>query len=171
MSRIQNMPADLIKWVRDRCAIVDECWVWKLSCSYNDPAGRYMGKVISVRRVVFNATRKNPLTRKLTVIGTCGTEHCVHPDHIAAKSIAAIQRGVKKRNGPNIARAMRARAKLTPEAIEDIRSMRESSKDAAKRYGICKDHVNVIRRHEVWKDYTSPFAGLFAANDNQRRAA
>lgn len=171
MSRVEKMPADLIRWVRDRCAIVDECWVWKLGLSRGDPRGRYLGKVITVRRVVFNATRKHQLTRKLTVVGTCGAEHCVHPDHIAAKSIAAIQRGVKKKSGPQIARAMRARAKLTPEAIEDIRSMRESSRDAAKRYGIGKDHVNVIRRYEVWKDYSSPFAGLFAANDNNRRAA
>lgn len=171
MSRVANMPADLIRWVRDRCAIVDECWVWKLSCKRGDPTGRYLGRVITVRREVFNASRKNPLTRKFTVVGTCGTEHCVHPDHIAAKSIAAIQRGVKKRSGPKIALAARARAKLTSEAIEDIRSMRESSKDAAKRYGVCKDHVNLVRRYGVWKDYSSPFAGLFAANDSARQRA
>lgn len=171
MSRVANMPADLIRWVLDRCAIVDECWVWKLSCSRDDPVGRYLGKVISVRRVVFGATRKRTITRRFTVFGTCGTEHCVHPDHIASRSSAASQRGVKKSSGPRIASAMRARAKLTQEAVEDIRSMREPSKDAAKRYGICKAHVNVIRRYEVWRDYSNPFAGLLTANDTARRAA
>lgn len=143
------------------------CLVWKRAGAHGgkEPQGRYLGKVILVRRALVEAKRDTPLTLSVTVKCTCETPMCIEETHLRVKRRVG-RKGQKWSMGERakIARATRAsrRGKLKPEAVADIRSKQEPRAVYAQRYGIAQEYVSDIQSYRAWKDYASPFAGLGA---------
>jgi hypothetical protein len=84
---------------------------------------------------------------------------------LALKSRSAAQRrpkGLKHRLA--VANAIRNSrvAKLNPERVHEIRSTDVSAAELAQRFGVTPETINQVRAHKIWRDYSSPFAGLGA---------
>lgn len=158
----------LLAWVTDR-SYRDEsgCLVWKLGGNHGgkQPQGRYMGKIILVRRKLLELRSGKPVPRDRCVLCSCQTENCVEWQHFTVKPNPS-RKG--RTNTPvhreRIALAQRrAVGKLTPEAIEDIRSRQERREVYAQRYDIAKEYVSDLQGYRAWKDYQNPFMQLMRA--------
>lgn len=154
----------------------DGCWIWQGACANNgrSPRASIGGKVLYVRRVLHDLMHpQTPLKGRQCPGSTCDKYLCCHPDHSTKSNRSKVQKGRAKSvaHRAAIANARRANAKLTAEQVREIRQMTGSSRAVAAIYGIDDTYVSQIRRHEVWREYGSPFAGLLAANDSQRARA
>jgi hypothetical protein len=175
----QVMTLDLL---RMRCRVCGECWEYLTDAvtehHRRHPQIKHAGKMQLVRRVGYELARGH-IKPTLRIVPFCGNPYCVNPAHQrgvteSQKGRMAAKRGAFSNpdRGRKIAEARRlTRAKLTPEQAQAIRESEESGPVLAERYGINKSRVNAIKRGDAWKDYRSPFAGLFAANDAARRKA
>jgi hypothetical protein len=145
------------------------CAVWRFSCCNGHPAMRQGGKTVLVRRAIWQDLHGDIEPGKIIRM-TCETEKCINPDHMElttyqrlAKQLGAL--GIM--SGPirsaKIADTKRAKyAKLTAEAVREIRSSPESGRAMAKKFDVDEKHISRIRLNHCWKDFTSPFSGLGA---------
>jgi hypothetical protein len=143
------------------------CAVWQLSCINGHPATRIGKKTVLVRRAIWEDLHGKIEPGKIVRM-TCETEKCIDPDHMElttyqrlAKQLGAL--GIM--SGPirsaKIADTKRAKyAKLTAEAVREIRSSPESGRAMAKKFDVDEKHISRIRLNHCWKDFTSPFSGL-----------
>lgn len=161
-------------YIRLRCVEDGGCWIWQLACSSNGTPKVTMGakpdrKQWAVRRYVAHTMGKN-IAGKL-VTNTCGNPLCVCPDHLLIVTKKQMADLIVKRTGhpyrverrKKISDSRRAAAgKLTPEIVREIRASTSTLKAASEQFKVAKTTICRIRRHEAWKDYASPFAGLWA---------
>jgi hypothetical protein len=157
-----------------------DCWEWignpKSEHGKRYPQASIDGKWWNVRRYVYSLHKE--LRSGLSVVPKCGNPYCINPEHCKALTERQkCQQAAAKGAYSSVARSKkiavarrRAFAKLDEAKVAEIRESDESGPKLAARYGIDKSLVNRIRRGEAWKDYSSPFAGLLAANDNRRAA-
>jgi hypothetical protein len=180
-----------MEYLRMRCRICDECWVWSLSAKKD---GR---PIIFFRRPDENGLKKDkgyyvrhltwwikhgmrPTFEKRVMVSTCETPNCVNPDHLKYSNRSAHYKRISGYQGSLIARknmskSRRANSKLSDKDVADIRESELPVKDLAARYKISLQYVYMLKAGEWRKDYqqqvANPFAGLFAMNDSKRRAA
>lgn len=156
----------LMEWVAQRSHRNESgCLVWKLGGAHGgtQPQGRYMGKIILVRRALFELQRGQPLPRDRTIQCSCETEKCVEPLHFVPKPNKSRKgRSNTPAHRAKIAQSQREspRAKLTIAAVEDIRSKQEPREVYAARYGIAKEYVTDLQGLRAWKDYQNPYMQL-----------
>jgi hypothetical protein len=158
---LERMPPDLLLWLQERVIERDGCWIWQHYAKDGLPQTKIGGKMTTVRRHIYDATHV-PLTGKRIASMRCDSPLCVHPDHIAGRTRSEALRGKPKPAGHStkIARARRASSKVTMEDVREIRASDETCVQLAERYGISRSCVSTIRRHEAWRELSSPFAGL-----------
>ena len=152
-----------------------ECWTWTGAVNQQghpiihlrQPVHGHVG-CLTVRRYVFLLTNGFLLPRQ--PIGcTCGDKLCVNPAHLYQSSFSKVAK-IAAKNGAwqgqdraiKISIAKRATAKLDPQKAAEIRMSDESGPVLAERYGVNRSLVNSIKRGLIWRDYSSPFAGLGA---------
>ncbi len=171
-------PQDLL----DRSDEVGDCWIWSQAASSGGyPIMKMRGCGCVLARRLAAQLAGHELAPRQPVETTCGEKLCVNPDHCKPSTIKAIGKKAGKagawstpQRSAKIAAAKRAKGKLTVEQAAEIRASSESGPVLAARYGVDKSMVNNIKRGTAWKDYSSPFAGLFtglAANDSGRKRA
>ena len=152
-----------------------ECWMWTGALNQQghpiihlrQPVYGHSG-CLTVRRYVFLLTNGFLLPRQ-PIVCKFGEKRCVNPDHMRQSSISEIGKAAAK-NGAwqgldraiKISRAKRATSKLDAEKAMEIRCSDEPGPVLASRYGVDKSLVSSIRRGVIWRDYSSPFAGLGA---------
>lgn len=163
-----------IEYIKARCNEDADCWIWPLACSGNGTPKVTIGarperKQWAVRRLI--ATEMGLQIDGMLVTNTCGDPLCVCPDHVLVVTKKEMATLITERTGhpyrierrAKIAATQRARlSKLTPEVVAEIRASNETHAQIAERLCVSKRKVGAIRRHEAWKDYSSPFAGLGA---------
>jgi hypothetical protein len=176
MTLVAKLSPKMREWIDARVSVTEDgCWLWKGATAHGgkDPKTWFEGKTRNTRRVMWNATHTKPLPRNMHVAGTCECERCVHPDHIAARTKSAMSKGRAQSAAHTIAiaKARRVNAKVSAQQVQEIRASEEPAKVIAARMGVHHTYIHDIRRHEAWRDYGSHFAGLFASNDTNRRAA
>lgn len=158
---------ELMQWVEMRSWRDPDngCLVWKMGGAHGNkqPQGRYLGRIILVRRAVYEERTGKKLSLAQTVKCTCEREGCVEPTHLVAKR----NRGREGQKATiaqrrNISEGVRrsAMAKLTEEAVADIRTQQEPRTVYAERYSIAKEYVTDIQGFRVWRDYSNPFISL-----------
>lgn len=165
MEEVRSEYQALLEWVTQRSHRNESgCLVWKLGGAHGgtQPQGRYLGKIILIRRKLFELRKGAPLRSDRTIRCTCETENCVEPSHFVAKPNKG-RTGMK--NTPahraKIAKAARERiGKLTPDAVEDIRTGEHPREVYAEKYQIAKEYVTDLQGYRVWKDYQNPFMQL-----------
>ncbi len=145
------------------------CMVWTRSCCNGHPAARIGNKTMLVRRVLW-VELHGDIPSGHIVHMTCNTPLCVEPGHM---ELTTFQKLGKKlgalgvMSGPirsaAIARSKRkTHAKLSDDAVRDIRTSNESGVALAEKYGISQAHLSKVRLHKAWREFSSPFNGLGA---------
>lgn len=160
-----------IQAIKDRTEEIGECWIWQQGTTNGYPSMKVKGCGCRlVRRIVVELDGR-PAQAREPVATTCGEALCVNPAHLARTTIRAIAKKAAaagafsgKARGAKIAAAKRASAhsKLTLEQAREIRLSEEAGPALAARYGVNPSLIKSIRAGRVWKDYSSPFAGLGA---------
>jgi hypothetical protein len=142
--------------------------VWKLAAAHGtDPQARFggrAGKIMLVRRVLWEAVHERAFPGRAIARCDCGTHLCVHPDHIIAARKHTVQQGVALplMHRANIAKAKRARSDLSDAAVAAIRQSVAPLHEDADTHGIDPTYVSLIRRGLARRDYSNPYAALGA---------
>ena len=143
------------------------CAVWKHSCCNNHPAFRKDGKTMLVRREIWKDINGEIPAGKIIRM-TCETDKCVHPDHMEMTNHKALAKQMGKlglMSGPvrsaKIAAVKRATcAKLTDEAVMEIRTSNETGRKLAEKFKVSQGHISKIQKGKCWRQFSSPWAGL-----------
>lgn len=146
-----------------------DCWLWQGAQSKGcAPVIGWGGRPVGVRRHIaehIQGKRVNGLLASTC----CGNQRCVAPAHISMKTRKQLQMATAALTGyaanmdrrVRISNAKRATAKLNEEIAREIRYADGSQRAIAKRFGVSFDTVNKIKRGLIWREYSSPWAGLF----------
>ncbi|MEZ2297269.1 hypothetical protein [Variovorax sp. RCC_210] len=161
-----------------RCRAVDGCMLWTGRLDpQRGPAmyAAWAGTERSVRRRVWGI-RSRRLDRATMVVMTCANpEDCVLFEHMQRAN-----RGVKLKGKPKtllhrnaIAAAKRkTTGKLTDERVALILASEKSTRCLAREMDVSQATVQAVRSGDRWRNYrATPFTGLDAANDAERRRA
>jgi hypothetical protein len=143
------------------------CAVWKQSCCNNHPAFRKDGKTMLVRREIWKDINGEIPAGKIIRM-TCETDKCVTPEHMEVTTYQRLAKQLGKigaMSGPlrsaKIAATKRAKyAKLTHDAVIEIRSSNETGKALAEKFQVAQAHISKIQLGKCWKQFSSPWAGL-----------
>lgn len=160
----------VLKAVRDRCRIDGVHWIWRQSVNNGVPHMWWDGRSQKVRRLVAEAREGSPIPAGLCVSHHCTHRHCVAPRCLRINSRAeaharASARGAFKRSPARhllAARTMRAKSKLSQDAVRRIRQSTESIYRVAEAEGISPSYVARLRKNEFRREIASPLDGLGA---------
>jgi hypothetical protein len=139
-----------------------DCLIWtgaKNGAGY--PLAQIDGRMRSVRRVVLEAGRGEPLARRIVVSTTCGCTDCIAPEHLRAATHARnMARAIGRKPADVRARMALARRRTAPKlTLERAREIRvavacgEPRAAVAGRMGISVRMVGLIVRGAAWREY------------------
>lgn len=168
MSAAKLHPA--LKAVRDRCHIEGVHWIWRQSINNGIPHFWWDGRSQKVRRVVAEAREGQAIPTGMCVSNHCTHRYCVAPHCLRINTRAEAQararaRGAFKRSPARFLRAaqtMRAKSKLSQEAVRRIRASTESIYRIAEAEGISPSYAAKIRNGQCRRELASPLGGLGA---------
>ena len=145
--------------------------------AYVDVGGK--ARQVPAHRLAFSFSREVALADGILICHKCDNPICCNPRHLFAGTnldntldrVAKGRSAMGSRNGMNTHPERRPRgaahgrrtqpwatargenaggAKLTADAVRDIRSRRESVSVAAKHYGVSTTHIKRVRNGLVW---------------------
>ncbi|GAB2471967.1 hypothetical protein GCM10027082_24350 [Comamonas humi] len=158
-----------LKTIYDRCDEVGECWIWRNATDSNGyPIIKIDGKCVLVRRVV-QELKGEPAAPRQPVATKCEERGCCNPEHLRLSTVKKVAMRAAKRGAwssptrcAKVAAAKRASpdAKLTMDKAMEIRLSDKTSKALASDYGVNVSVIKGIRQGTMWRDYSSPLAGL-----------
>lgn len=177
--------------LRDRCEIEDRHWIWTGATSGGGPhiwAPDFTkfedGRKVCQRgpRAIWHIKTKKPIPAGHRVYRTCKEPMCINPAHIECIPTAEWGRRLRESGEWRgdlriIARnrkTSRGRSPMTPQKVEAILASPEKGhRELARELGVPHGAVARVRSGEFTSltPVGSVFAGLFAMNDNDRRAA
>lgn len=125
------------------------------------PLAQVDGRMRSVRRVLLEQLRGEPLPKQMVAVTRCGCSDCILPDHLrAAAHSANMARAVGRKPIDVRARMAIARRrtapKLTLARARDVRlavAAGEPRVAVAARMGVSVGMVNQIVRGAAWREY------------------
>jgi hypothetical protein len=149
-----------------------DCWLWQGYIANNTPQvvsyASGSKRMVSVRRLLreLETGRVQPDGH---YSNTCGNPLCVNPDHTIWRGQDAHMRAMAKKRRVSDVTANKLRnyrvntgqAKLSESKAQEIRLSEEPGPVLAERYGVSRSWINRVKRGEVWRVLSSPFAGLF----------
>jgi len=133
----------------------DGCWLYlggRSSRGYGVVSVR--GRAATAHRLAY-LLRVGPIPPGLCVLHRCDTPRCINPEHLFLGT-KGENNADRKRKGRNADRRgeRNTQAKLTPEQVDDIRSLytggSTSQRQLADRFGICQQQVSAIVRGVAW---------------------
>lgn len=153
-------PGDCLTWLRSHVSHDrEECLIWPYSVR-DDGYGKLWidGKLQTASRAMCEMVNGPAPSENLQAAHTCGNGHlaCVHPKHLywaTPKQNASdkITHGTSNRGDRH------GNAKLTRDAVTDIRSNTTDSKDQlAAKYGVTRATVNDVISGRRWKWLLEP---------------
>ena len=156
--------AYLVARAMARCTEDGDCLIWDGATNARGPVLTHKQVQYSLRRLVWEDKFKKPFPADRLASVSCGHKACLA--HVVARtraivnSLSAKQFGALK--GRAAALAVRAKSKLSQEAVRAIRIDERRAEEVAAEHGITAAYVYMLRRGEFRRDYSSPFAGLGA---------
>lgn len=173
----QPSQQELLQEIYDRCRADDGCMVWAGHLDQQRGPVMYAawgGTERSVRRRVWAAYRRK-LDFSHSIAMTCeNPETCVLFEHMEKVSRGIKQQGKRKTLAHRraIAIAKRQSAKLDETKVAEIRTSEKSGHRLARELKVSQTTVQKVRANDAWRNYrATPFSGLEAANDSERRCA
>jgi len=161
-------PEQQIKMIWSRCEEDGDCLIWRGPVDkYGTPMmhDRLTNKTDSVRRILARALGRQVDGRVATA--TCKHKLCMAETHIAMWTRGQLQTRTAKQQKGNVAwaiavrRGVEARSKLSMEDARLIRQNGMTPREVMERWGVCETTARATIRGDLWKEYSSPFAGLF----------
>lgn len=159
-----------IKSLLARATEVGDCYEWNDYLRNNTPAVWHEGRVMAVRRVMWEILGKTvPVKHFLTT--RCGNYKCVNPDHIIAqhpkmhakKMAQAVDYSCLLRL-QRITEKAQARRKLTDEQIQIILNDPRNCRELGEVFNVNKSLVSRIRRGQAYRMHVAknnPFFQLY----------
>jgi len=149
------------------CEEEGDCLIWQ-GGSAKVPHLTVSGKKVNVRALMLQAHAIQRIDG--TLLGcSCRNRKCVAVEHIRQRTRLQHAQYFGKLgaySGPvkvaKMAATKRARSKLDDEKVAAIRASTKSAKALSAEYGVAASYITSIRARKLWKDYASPFAGLFS---------
>lgn len=122
------------------------------------------GRRYDVRRELYRIRTGKTLGKRDTVRAKCEHETCMAP-------ACQVVHKAKGSNGPKhsvatkakLAAAKRSRSKYGADLVAQVKASTKSYKQIARETGMKLSTVGAIKGGRLWKDYSSPWAGLLAA--------
>lgn len=153
-----------LDWLLARVIERDGCLIWAghIGGGGKVPQVRIDYKLHSVNRVVWELAHGRAVPEGKRVGVSCDNPGCVHPDHLVARKVGVLVKGIPltTERKMRIAIARRAQSDLTPQDIQAIRSDPRPAIELVDEFKAHHSAICRIRRGDMWKDYTNPFAGL-----------
>lgn len=155
---------------RIKARIIDDagCEIWQGCTANGHPFIRTKEGGKLVRRIVWHAAN-GPIPAGKIIRCTCETPNCVSLECLTltthgklAKEMGAIGLMSGQKRSANIAKAKRKNAKLTEQCAREIRQSNETIATLSKRYGIAESNISRVKLGKIWRDFSSPWAGLGA---------
>jgi hypothetical protein len=135
------------------CWTVNErgCWI---CTSHSKNIGGYPQKSINGKKQlishIFYEKYKGSIPHGLCVLHTCDTPACINPGHLWLGTNADnVQDKVKKRRSTYGEK--HPMVKLTESQVLEIRSVSDTQREIAKKYGIAQNTVSYIKNYRLWK--------------------
>lgn len=148
---------------------VGDCLEWASSYTNNGhPTTRQDGVQWLVRRLVLTLQGID-IKPGHVVVTTCKNLRCINPEHLVQRTerqhmLAMGEAGKLSdhRRSAKIAATKRAghQAKLTESQVREIRASTDTLRELSATYGISVSRACGIRLGRMWRDFSSPFAGL-----------
>ena len=120
------------------------CWLWKgciTGAGYGNVSFKPRGNIPAHRLSweLYNG----PIPQGLLVCHKCDVRACVNPAHLFL--------GTPKDNSRDMVRKDRCgKAKITVAQAASVRMSKERTAVLAKRFGVTRTNINIIKRRESW---------------------
>ncbi len=135
-----------IEWVKEGDCI--RCTSHALD-AYGYPALHYRGVTTKICRLILMRRLRN-LTSDVQCRHTCDNRWCINPAHIISGSLQDNMQDMVSRNRQ--ARGERnGHAKLTDDAVREIRKSGETHGSLAKRFGVVRQVVSKAAAGLTWR--------------------
>lgn len=149
--------------IKDRCVEEGECWLWKGALSGGKwPCIWHEGKTVPVRRVVWTLHKGKTIPANVCITPKCDNDLCVCPGCLVGRVGRRAARPATMQRRIRMATSLRAKSRISDEAVMDIRTSGEPLAVLAERHGISYSYADQLRRGVRRRDFSSPFAGLGA---------
>ena len=129
------------------------CWLWTGSTAITGYGNfYYKGRVCLAHRAslcIFD--RNKTLTPGLQVSHSCGTRHCVNPDHLSEKTPSENNGSDKKKHGTDNSGERCHFSKLDWSKVSEIRASDLKVKELSKTYGVSSSCISNILKKKTWK--------------------
>lgn len=161
--RDYGQPMAVVAWLWARAAADGDCLEWRgLVHTSGAPLGNVEGRKHLVRRWLWLKLTGVAPRRAGCVVSSCDNPLCVAPGHLLQVSRSVLLRGKPKSADARrrVAMTKRQASRLSLQDVAAIRASEEKGKVLDARYGLSEGHASQIRRGLIWRDFTSPFAGL-----------
>lgn len=128
----------------------DGCWEWR-GITWATGYGRFhfANKDWKAHRLAWSLY-VGSLKKEDCLLHRCDNRLCVNPDHLFIGTRADNNLDKTKKNRQSKGEMVNT-AKLTNEKVKEIRASSESTAELSEKYGVSYDHINKVKRKEVWK--------------------
>lgn len=149
-------------WTRVKKGFSDECWRWKGWHFDQGYAGlSFKGRLLKGHRLSYELNC-GPIPAAAFILHSCDNRGCVNPAHLRIGDHKANMADMRERKraaagATNYFGRVRyigeqnARARLTEEAVRDIRFGASRGVDLARKYNVSKQTVSHIRAGRIWR--------------------
>lgn len=130
----------------------DGCWVWIGSRSDTGYGCFYDKRAYHTHRYSYEKAN-GPIPKGLLVLHKCDNRPCVNPDHLFLGTHAANSKDMVNKGrsvGRDTAGEKHGEAKLTDDAVREIRSSKVKGRELAAKFGVSESAVSLVRRGKSW---------------------
>ena len=126
------------------------CWLWTASLDRQSYGYFFSNKTEKAHRVSYKLY-KGPIPEGLSVCHKCDVPSCVNPDHLWLGTHKDNERDKIAKGRAVYARGeSHTRAKLTEDAVIDIRKKEMSQREYARKYGVSRTSIGWVQRRQSW---------------------
>lgn len=147
-----------------RCEEVGDCLEWQGRVQNGTPQAWDGERYVSVRRFVIEQERGFAISPRFRCSPKCENERCISNAHIALRTYSQIAL-IAGRNGKSSSPAARAAltrgrrsrpdVKLDMEKARAMRASDLSDSEEARRHGVSRALVSMVRRNLIWREHLS----------------
>ena len=126
------------------------CWLWNKGTFKDGYGAIWSRKQMQRAHRLSYEIHKGEIPKGLDIMHSCDVRCCVNPVHLSAGTRLDNMRDCANKNRTRQG-IKHPRAKLTEEAVLDIRTKRLSNTEFAKLYNVSTRNIRGIQHYKTWK--------------------